>query len=279
MRHGFVIPVGDVLEIVDLTIEAEAAGWDAAFIADAIDIGMGKGPPMPWFDPWVALGAMAMRTERIRIGTMIAAVPRRRPWKLAREAATIDHLSAGRLTLGVGLGAAEDGGFFKVGEPVDLKVRAQILDEALAIMDGLWSGKKISFKGEHYRVDKMAMLPRPVQQPRIPVWVVGVWPKEKSMARAIQWDGIIPQKYKAAPGDNATPDDIRAMSKWVQEHRGGNKPFDIIAAGMTDGKSRKRATDVVRPFADAGATWWLESVWSMSPDKIRGRIKQGPPQI
>src|SRR5215467_11541678 len=99
MRHGFVIPVGDVLEIVDLTIEAEAAGWDAAFIADAIDIGMGKGPPMPWFDPWVALGAMAMRTERIRIGTMIAAVPRRRPWKLAREAATIDHLSAGRLTL------------------------------------------------------------------------------------------------------------------------------------------------------------------------------------
>jgi len=137
MKFGFMIEGGDVNTISELAQEAEAAGWDGVFIADAIDIGFPNAPPFPWFDPWIVLAAMAARTERIKIGTIIAAITRRRPWKVARETTTLDHLSKGRVIFGVGLGATEDGGFSKVGEPVDLKTRAQILDESLAIISGL----------------------------------------------------------------------------------------------------------------------------------------------
>jgi len=187
MLCGFTIEGGDANAASELAQEAEAAGWDGVFIADAMDIGMPNSPPFPWFDPWIVLAAMAMRTERIRIGTMITPVPRRRPWKLARETVTLDQLSNGRLIFGAGLGAAEhDGGFYKVGEAMDLKIRAERLDEGLAILAGLWSGKPFSFSGHHYRVQEMTMLPPPVQSPRIPIWVPGVWTKEKSMRRALK---------------------------------------------------------------------------------------------
>jgi Luciferase-like monooxygenase len=278
MQYGFVIEGGDARSIIELTQEAEAADWDGVFIADAIDIGMGKdSPPFPWFDPWIVLAAMAMRTERIRIGTMITPVPRRRPWKLARETATLDHLSGGRLILGVGLGAAQDdGGFYKVGESTDLKVRAQKLDEGLAILAGLWSGKPFSFNGEHYRVEKMAMLPPPIQSPRIPVWVPGVWTKEKSMQRALNWDGIIPQKYRSM--ERMTPDEVRELKHYIDQHRSQTTPYDIVAGGTTPGSNRKQAIKKVRPFAEAGATWWLESSMMYSWEKLRERLKKGPPR-
>src|SRR5215469_871903 len=219
MKYGFIIPGGDVREHGEMAFEAEAAGWDGIFIADAISIETKTVRAFPWHDPWVLLAVMAMRTERIRIGTIIAAVPRRRPWKMARETVTLDHLSGGRLTLGVGLGAAEaDGGFYKVGEAMDLKTRASRMDEGLEIMAGLWKGKSFSFSGEHYSVEKMTMLPPPVQSPRIPIWVVGVWPKEKSMRRALRWDGIIPQKFKATGSDMPDHDFIRTVKAYVSEH-------------------------------------------------------------
>jgi len=278
MQYGFVIEGGDVHTIGELTQEAEAAGWDGVFIADALAIETKDFPAFPWFDPWVVLAVMAMRTERIRIGTMITPVSRRRPWKLARETVTLDHLSNGRLILGVGLGAAEhDGGFYKVGEAMDLKVRAQRLDEGLAIMAGLWSGQPFSFSGEHYHVEEMTMLPPPVQSPRIPIWVVGVWPKPKSMQRALRWDGIIPQKYKSMA--RMTPTEIQTMKQFIDEHRSQTTPFDIIVGGTTPGGDHKRAVKKVRPFAKAGATWWLESVMTFSWDDLRARIKQGPPRL
>lgn len=277
MQYGFVIEGGDAKSTSELALEAEAAGWDGVFIADAMDIGMPNSPPFPWFDPWIVLAAIAMRTERIRIGTMITPVPRRRPWKLARETVTLDHLSNGRLIFGAGLGAAEhDGGFFKVGEAMDLKVRAQRLDEGLAILAGLWSGKPFSFSGEHYRVAEMTMLPAPAQSPRIPVWVPGVWTKEKSMERALRWDGIIPQKYKSM--ERMTPAEILKLKQFIDERRSEPTPFDIIVGGTTPG-NRKRAAATVRPFAEAGATWWLESLMTSSLDKLRKRIKQGPPSM
>src|SRR5262249_2009022 len=203
---------------------------------------------------------------------------RRRPWKLARETVTLDHLSNGRLIFGVGLGAAEhDGGFYKVGEEMDLKVRAQMLDEGLAIVAGLWSGKPLSFKGEHYCVQKMAMLPTPVQTPRIPVWVPGVWQKPKSMQRALKWDGIIPQKYKTM--DRMTPAEIKELRQYVDEHRLESSPFDIVAGGTTPSGNRKQALKTIRLFAEAGATWWLESSMSASRDKLRRQVKQGPPRV
>src|SRR5262245_24403376 len=168
MQYGFVIEGGDVNSICEMSQQAEDAGWDGVFIADAIGVTF-QGTTFPGFDPWITLAAIAARTQRIRIGTLITPVSRRRPWKLARETATLDHLSNGRVILGVGLGAAEDdGGFCKVGEAMDIKVRAQLLDEGLAIMAGAWSGKPFSFTGEHYRVEEMTLLPPPVQSPRIP---------------------------------------------------------------------------------------------------------------
>jgi hypothetical protein len=279
MKYAFVIEGGDPKLMAELASEAEAASWDGVLIADAVAVGIANMPSIPWFDPWVTLAAMAMRTERIRIGTLITPVTRRRPWKLVRETVTIDHLSDGRLILGVGLGAAEhDGGFTKVGEAMELKVRAERTDEGLAILNGLWSGKPFSFAGNHYQVEDMTMLPTPVQSPRIPVWVVGVWPKTKSMKRAISWDGLIPQVYKADMGYTITPDEIRSMNAFIAEHRTQSAPFDVIVGGSTPGKNRKKATAKVRPYAEAGGTWWLEYLWA-SVDKMRARIKQGPPRI
>lgn len=275
MNYGFVFEGGDITLLLELVVEAEAAGWDGFFIADAMAMGTEKFPDTPWFDPWVILAAMAMRTQRIRIGTMITPVSRRRPWKLARETVTVDHLSNGRLILGVGLGAAEDdGGFFKVGEALDLRVRAQLLDEGLEIINGLWKGKPYTFSGEHYKVQKMSMLPPPVQKPRIPVWVVGIWPKEKSMQRTARWDGIIPQKYKSF--DRAEPSEIEEIKTYIDKHRRKKSPFDIIVGGQTPGGKNKQALKMVRPFEEAGGTWWLENVWG-AIDKVRKRIKQGPP--
>ena len=176
MRYGFIIPRGDPRAVAELALEAEEADWDGAFYWDGINAG-----EMETYDPWVVMAAMAMRTERVRIGAMLTPPARRRPWKLARETATLDHLSGGRLVLPVGLGAVDDGGFGKVGEPTDRRVRARLLDESLEILTGLWSGEPFSYEGEHYKLGEMTFLPRPVQSLRIPIWVVGAWPSEKSM--------------------------------------------------------------------------------------------------
>jgi hypothetical protein len=257
---------------------AEAAGWDGVFVPDGIALQDFSGNAMPFFDPWVMLAGIAAKTERIRMGPLIAAVPRRRPWKLARETGTLDHLSNGRVILAAGLGASpDDGGFSKVGEPTDLKTRAELMDECLAIVDGLWTGKPFRFAGKHYRVDEMTMVPPPVQKPRIPTWVVGVWPKPKSMNRVLRWDGIVVQKYKGEPGQKTDPEDIKAIREFVEKHRQSSSPFDIVTGGWTPKKNPQSVLPHVKSLADAGATWWLEEMWSMSEKEYRPRIEQGPP--
>src|SRR5215207_5270897 len=162
LRYGFVIPTGDPRTVAELAREMEEAGWDGAFYWDGICVG-----EMATFDPWVVMAAMAMCTERVRIGAVLTPPARRRPWKLARETVALDHLSGGRLVLPVGLGALDDGGFSRVGEPTDKKVRAQLLDESLEILTGLWSGEPFSYGCEDYRLEEMTFLPPPVQKPRI----------------------------------------------------------------------------------------------------------------
>ena len=233
---------------------------------------------MALFDPWVMLAAIAAKTQRIRMGPLIAAVPRRRPWKLAKETSTLDRLSNGRLILAAGLGASpDDGAFSKVGEPTDLKTRAELLDECLAIVDGLWTGKPFSFAGKHYRVDEMVMAPPPLQKPRILTWVVGVWPKPKSMNRVLHWDGVVVQKYKGEPGQKADPEDIKAIREFVETNRNSPNTFDIVTGGLTPKKNPKSVLPHVKSLADAGATWWLEEMWSLSEEDFRPRIEQGPP--
>jgi alkanesulfonate monooxygenase SsuD/methylene tetrahydromethanopterin reductase-like flavin-dependent oxidoreductase (luciferase family) len=218
-----------------------------------------------------------MCTERVRIGAVLTPPARRRPWKLARETITMDRLSGGRLVLPVGLGALDDGGFSKVGEPTDRKVRARLLDESLEILTGLWSGEPFAYEGEHYRLEEMTFLPRPVQSPRIPIWVVGAWPSERSMRRALRYEGLLAYTTRG----EVTPEDIRAMKAYVEENRDGTEPFDIVWEGVTPGDDSEWAAQIVRPFAEAGITWWMESMWSPpnEPDDLRARIKQGPPSI
>jgi len=272
VRYGFIIPKGDPLTVAGLAREVEEAGWDGAFYWDGICVGA-----MDTYDPWVVMAAMAMRTERVRIGAMLTPPARRRPWKLARESATLDHLSGGRLVMPVGLGATDDGGFSKVGEPVDRKVRAELLDESLEILTGLWSGEPFSYEGRHYRLEEMTFLPPPVQRPRVPIWVVGAWPSKKSMNRALRYDGLLAYTTRG----EVTPDDIRAMRAHVDENRAEETPFDIVWEGETPGDDPERAASIVRPFAEAGATWWMESPWTPpnEPDDLRVRIRQGPPRV
>ena len=151
------------------------------------------------------------------------------------------------------------------------------MDECLAIVDGLWTGKPYSFAGKHYRVDDMIMAPPPVQKPRILTWVVGVWPKQKSMNRVLQWDGIVVQKYKGEPGQKTDPEDIKAIREFVEKHRNSPNTFDIVTGGLTPKKNPKSVLPHVKSLADAGATWWLEEMWSLGEEDFRRRIEQGPP--
>ena len=268
MRYGFIITGGDPRAIVDLAVEVEAAGWDGVFYYDAMYLA----PDSEVYDPWVVLAAIAERTSRLRIGSILTPLPRRRPWKVAREAMTLDRLSHGRLILAVGLGALETG-FDKLGEQTDRRVRAQLLDESLDILTGLWSGEPFSYAGTHYQVDDVVFRPTPVQQPRIPIWVVGAPASPKSFARALRYDGLLPAGVES--------DQLASVAARVAAEREESSPYDIVWEGVTPGNDRAAATAHIQPLADAGVTWWLEAHWDAPGglDTIRERARQGPPQV
>ncbi len=271
MRYGVVFPFDNVQDVLRLADAAEAAGWDGLFVGDGI-----------WsLDPWVVLAAVAMRTTRLRIGTLLTPVSRRRPSKLASEVATLDQLSNGRVILSVGLGAL-DTGFENFGEATDRKVRAERLDEGLEIITRLWTREPFDYNGKHYQVKQLAYpLPAPIQTPRVPIWVVGVWPHEKSIQRALRWDGWLTAKHNADRSWFAalTPDDIREMNAYAKAHRDSSAPFDIVIEGETPLGDVSQAAATVRPFAEAGATWWIESLWMHNDlEYLHARIQQGPPR-
>jgi len=274
MKYGFVVSSGTPLETIDLAQELEQAGWDGFFTWDGISVGDGAS-----HDPWALLAAAAVKTNTITLGAMIFPLSRRRPWKVARESVTVDHLSGGRLVLPVGLGALDDAGFSKVHpEVTDRRERAELLDETLAILDAAWTGDPVTFAGTHYQVDGVTFLPRPVQQPRIPVWVVGAWPSVKSMARAARWDGLLLALRGSM--DAPTPEQVREILAWVKAHREAAGPYDVILEGVTPGDDRDAALAQLAPYAEAGVTWWIESRWEAPNDveTLRQRIRQGPPR-
>jgi hypothetical protein len=268
IKLGIIITAGDPRLSADLAALAEERGWDGVFTWDAIAIGS-----IEAYDPWVVMAAMAIRTERVRLGAIVTPPARRRPWKLAREAMTLDRLSNGRLILPVGLGALDDAAFANVGEPTLVRTRAERLDESLAILEGLWSGKPYAFDGRHYRFGEMTFLPTPIQRPRIPIWVVGAWPHERSMRRTLRWDGV----YAQVEG----VDGIRAVADWAEREWPAatrNRPWDVVAEGRTPTDDPAGAAATIAGYEAAGATWWIESDWeSMSVEAVRARIEAGPP--
>lgn len=281
MRYGFVGSFGTAGQHVRLAQECEAAGWDGFFTWDAISLG-----PDPVWDPFALLAAAAVATERIRLGALVLAVPRRLPWELARQALTVDHLSGGRLVLPVGVGVLEDRAFSGVTgrglTPPGLRERATLLDETLAVLDLAASGEPFDFTGEHYRLESMLISPAPVQRPRIPVWPVGVWPAPRSLARAAQWDGIVVQLRGERAMADPTPQDVADLVADLTDRRGGPAAmagFDVVIQGRFAGEAD--AADRAAAYAAAGATWWIDGHWE-GPDAQAERqlelARLGPPR-
>jgi alkanesulfonate monooxygenase SsuD/methylene tetrahydromethanopterin reductase-like flavin-dependent oxidoreductase (luciferase family) len=265
MRSGLWFPLFDELAepaaIARLAVEAEEAGWHGVFVWDHL---RWREPIREVADPWITLTAIATATEKVKLGLMVTPLARRRPAKVAKETATLDRLSQGRLVLGVGLGGdrfARE--FSKTGEQLDDRLRGEMLDEALEILTGAWSGEPVNHRGKHYLIDDVRFLPRPVQEPGIPVWVAAYAGNMKPLRRAARYDGFFPVGLENV-------DQFAHAVATVRDLRGGKTaPYDI-AVELPPG------TDVA-PYVEAGATWWMTGLEpGTSLDEVRGVIREGP---
>jgi alkanesulfonate monooxygenase SsuD/methylene tetrahydromethanopterin reductase-like flavin-dependent oxidoreductase (luciferase family) len=262
MKYGFIL-TGDVTDVVELAQEAESAGWDGVFLPD------------DWMTAWIKLTAIALRTRSLLLGTMLTPLPEQLPWYVAAQTATLDQLSGGRVILTAGLGVLELDKF----DLLDNKIRAQRLEESLEIIEGWWQGgsmRSLTYAGEHYRLKAMEAAVdwhthMPVQKPRIPIWVVG-GPKQSQLRRAARWDGAVV---------NGTAAELRERRISLEALRTSADPLDIITEGETPPDDAGRAAARVEPYAEAGATWWLESMWDTGPRTydMRTRIRSGPPRV
>ena len=221
-------------------------------------------------DPFVLLGACAARTSALHLGPLVTPLARRRPQVVAKQVVTLDHLTRGKAILGVGLGFPPDEEFGAFGETADTKVHAAMLDEALTVVTGLWSGEPFSHEGEHYRIDGAHLLPRPLQRPRPPVWVAALWPYTRPLHRAARWDGVVPLNTTGGP---LTPDIVRDVVAAIAAVRSLDD-FDVV---VTPG-------DEIDPaeYVDAGATWLVQSTWPEGDhwfDDLHARVAAGPPSV
>ncbi|MGD8169061.1 LLM class flavin-dependent oxidoreductase [Herbiconiux sp. P16] len=265
LRSALWLPLFDELAdprvVARLAADAEQAGWDGCFVWDHLTW---RAPVTQVADPWIALAGIATATERLRLGPMVSPLPRRRPAKVARETTTLDWLSGGRLTLGVGLGSDRFGGeLSKTGEQLDDRTRGRMLDESLEILAGAWSGEPVRHRGEHYTVDVVAFLPRPVQRPGVPVWAAGLPGNGRPIRRAARLDGFFPVNLEH-------PDQLAEAVATLTELRAGAMTTYDIAIGLPVGVDPE-------PYARVGATWWLpEFDPDVQLDVVRGVLRDGP---
>lgn len=282
MQYGIVFPKGDARDFATMAMAAEDAGWDAVFGWEAL-----------WGnDPWISLTAAAMRTERIKLGTMLTPLPRRKPWDLASTTATLDRLSGGRVILGVGLGALHPG-WLAFEQDQGRKTRAELFDEGLDVLFGLWAGQPFGYSGKHYRVQPTDFaLPDPiVSQPRITTWCVGLQGSRRSMSRAARCDGLLPN-FRRDDGSMPEGPEAARAARWAEvateirdlrTELGFTGNYDIVYEGTSDLIDRDAERRQAAVLADAGITWWLDSDWVASPaDPIAyqlERIKAGPPRF
>jgi alkanesulfonate monooxygenase SsuD/methylene tetrahydromethanopterin reductase-like flavin-dependent oxidoreductase (luciferase family) len=288
LRFGLFVPnfgagFGDARPLAELAAAAEQAGWDGFFLWDHV----APSPELPTVDPWVALAAIALATKHLRIGALVTPLPRRRPWVVARSAVSVERLSGGRLVFGAGIGSGRVSEWGGLGEETDARRRAEMLDESLAVLEGLWSGERFAFQGKHYRVDETRFLPAPLQRPRIPIWIACYWPTRAPLRRAARFDGMFPLFRKGEPAEDQ-PRLLAEAVGFVRSLRPGGAPFDVVhCEPPLAARDHDRAGARVRAFREAGATWWLERLvpedlggdWlgNWPTAALRERIHRGPP--
>lgn len=283
-NHGVVlgnVPYleGDSTAIVEHAIAAEDAGWDGVFMGDHLIYGEWTDQPQNAFDPWITLAAIATRTDDLTLGTWVTTLPRRHPWQLARNLATLDHLSDGRVMLGSGLGAEPL--YTTFGQAWEPKRLGEKYDEALDVITGLWEGTPFSYDGDHFTVEETVMRPTPVQEPRIPIVTGCWWPNKKPFARGARWDGIMPNwpsLFGRDDGGGTPVADVRAMLEFY--HGLTDDPGEIVLPVDPVGAS----TEYVETCKELGATWLLTThADEIYPERetegfsLEAQIRQGPP--
>lgn len=285
MKHALHAPnfgtFGGIKQLVAFAKEADEHGWDGFFLWDhlrTIDLPATD----PFVDPWIAMTAMASVSKTLKLGALVTPLSRRRPWKVARESVTLDHFSDGRLVLGAGIGGDFYREFSGFGEEVGNRLHADKLDEALQMLVELWSGEETSFQGEHYHLSQIQFHPTPVQQPRIPIWLAGVWPGTKPFQRAAKWDGIFPI-YRGK--GEFPPDEVAKMLSYIREFRTSDAPFDTVIVtrshkpGAVDPVPTDEYLSRLAELESVGVTWSLQSLDMKSDiDDVLAVIRQGPPK-
>jgi alkanesulfonate monooxygenase SsuD/methylene tetrahydromethanopterin reductase-like flavin-dependent oxidoreductase (luciferase family) len=251
VRVGLSVPnFAEPHRLLEVARVVDENGWDGFFLWDHVVVDRAAPPPIS--EPWTVLAAVATATSRVRIGTMVTPVARRRPWVLARQVLTVDHLSGGRAVLGVGLGVPPELEYGAVGEPADPKVHAELLDEALEVITGLWSGDPVDHRGRNFTVADVRFLPPPVQQPRVPIWSAASLPARGGVRRAARWDGVVPMHATIDELRPCTPEEVATIVREIRGAREGDGPFDVVVWVVFTDESLRRE------YADAGATWLVE---------------------
>jgi alkanesulfonate monooxygenase SsuD/methylene tetrahydromethanopterin reductase-like flavin-dependent oxidoreductase (luciferase family) len=277
MQYGLDVPTtGEYAHprvLAQLASEAEAAGWDGFFLWDVL-LG-GADMTTDVLDPWIALTAVALNTTRIRIGALATPLARERPWLVARRIANLDQATGGRVICIAGLGYRE-ADFTAFGEEGDAQIRAQKLDEGLAILSGLLTQEHFSFAGAHYKVQEVTLRPRPAQSLRPPIWLAAGWPRKAPIRRSARWDGLCLKSYHQDRREPLTPADVREALAYIRQQRTSDAQLDVAVSGESPPVS-STARDQVQPFAEAGATWWIEEGLGWTLEELRARIQAGPP--
>ncbi|TGZ14379.1 luciferase-like protein [Streptomyces sp. S816] len=287
MRFSVNVPnFGDFADpraVATVAVAAEQAGWDGLFVWDHVLHRRHQG--RPFGDPWMLLTAAALATSRIRLGTLLTPVPRYRPQQLARQVATLDQVSGGRVIFGAGLGGPVEDEYESFGDTAAPRELAGRLDEGLELLARFWSGEPVDHQGPHYTARDVTLLPATVQRPRPPVWIGGFWPRRAPMRRAARWDGAAPLFESARHGQLPDVAEVRELIAYVRGQRttGGERPFEFVLGGATPADPAG-ARDALGPLRDAGATWWDERQLADGPDLDRlepvlRRVEAGPPTL
>jgi hypothetical protein len=275
MKFGLALPYGSARMAVNLVKQAEENGWDGCFLGDAV-----------WTeDPMIRLAAAATVTSEIKLGTMVIPVPLRRPWKIASESVALDRLSNGRLILGLGTGAVWMGWQGFPDEVTDTRARAEMLSETVEILTKLYQRKPFDYTGKHYTlkltlVDEVHYPPKPVQQPRIPIWAPGIWPRRKSMRRVLACDGLLPLKMSdKGEFEQVETRDLVEMKAFIDANRTLTTPFDYVVEGKLSSLDMPHRQEMAVEWSEAGATWFVESLWEANEETSAAYIQQGPPDL